>query len=108
LDAGQYKVAALDLDRTSQAGWFDDLRAEIELCDVVIALLSGDRDSKHDLVEWVAKGAERPVIHVIAGGEGTPSSHRGGSQILAAADGLWLGVLLEQLKQVRAGIDMRE
>ena len=107
LDAGQYRVAALDLDRASQAGWFDDLRAEIELCDVVIALRSGDRDSKHDLVDWVAKGAERTVIHVVAGREGTSVSHRVGSQIFAAEDELWLGVLLEQLKQVRAGIDMR-
>src|ERR1035441_9737046 len=51
LDAGQYRVTALDLDRASQAGWFDDLRAEIELCDVVIALRSGDRDRTHDRSE---------------------------------------------------------
>jgi hypothetical protein len=97
-----------DLDRASQAGGIDDLRAGIELCDVVIALLSGERDRRHDLVEWVAKGAERTVIHVLAGHEGTPVSHREGAQIFAAPDELWLGVLLEQLQQVRAGIDMRE
>ena len=108
LDAGQYRVTVLDLDRDSQAGWFDELRAEIEISDVVIALGSGDRDRRHDLVEWVAKGAERTVIHVLAGHEGTPVSHREGAQIFAASDELWLGVLLEQLQQVRAGIDMRE
>src|ERR1017187_2438823 len=99
LDAGQYRVTAFDLDRAPQAGWFDDLRAGIELCGVVIALSSGDRDSRHDLVEWVAKGAQRKVIQVLAIDEGTPSSKR---------HELWLGVLLEQLQQVRAGIDMRE
>jgi hypothetical protein len=47
----------------------------------------------------VAKGAQRKVIQVLAIDEGTPSSER---------HELWLGVLLEQLQQVRAGIDMRE
>ena len=74
---------------------------------MVVALRSGDRDSKHDLIEWVAKGAERKVIRVLAGHHGTPASHRGGAPILATPDELWLGVLLEQLQQVRAAIDMR-
>jgi hypothetical protein len=108
LDAGRYRVTPFDLDRSPQAGWFDDLRAGIELCDVVIALRTGDRDSQHDLVEWVAKGAQRKVIQVLAGDQGTPPSQPGAAPILAAPDELWLAVLLEQLQQVRAGIDMRE
>ena len=108
LDAGQYRVTALDLDRASQAGWFDDLRAGIELCDVVIDLGSGERDGEHDLIEWVAKGADRTLIRVVVGHHGLPSSHRRGVPIIAAPDEQWLGVLLQQLQQVRAAIDVRE
>ncbi len=107
LDAGQYRVAALDLDRSSQAGWFDDLRAGIELCDVVIDLESDGRDGNHDLIEWVAKGAGRKVVRVLAGQHGASTPLGGGAPILTAPDDLWLGLLLQQLQRVRAATDMR-
>jgi hypothetical protein len=105
LGSSHYKVITLDLGRASQAGWFDDLRARIELCDVVILMISNSY-GEHDLIEWVAKSAQRRIIPVLVGSARIPNSTSGGTSILATADEFWLELLLQRLEDIRVGIDL--
>lgn len=104
LSASHYILEAFDLSRVSQAGWFDELRAQIELCDVVVAVIGGTSHREHNLVKAVAANAQRKVIWLIAGLPGIPTSLAVGAVMLTTADELWLGSLVEQLEQIRLAV----
>ena len=106
LSSIQYRMTAVDLGRTSQAGWFDDLRAQVELCDVVILVANRNFGGQHDLIMSVAKCARRRIIIVLDATTPTHSLLFGDAVILSADDEGWVGIVLEQLGEIRTGINL--
>ena len=106
LGAGPYEVTTVDLRGAAQAGWFDKLRAQVELCDVVIPVISGNYPREDALVELVSNIAERKSISVLAGPTLAPSLLATGDLVLTTADELWLVRLLEKLEEIRLALDM--
>jgi len=106
LSCGRYKLTAVELGRASQPGWFDDLWAQIELCDVIILVVNSSYDREHGIIESMAKSAQRRVIRLLDATAPTPFSLSGEPVILSTTDELWLGIVVELLDKIRAEINL--
>jgi hypothetical protein len=102
---GQYEVTRFDLSRTSCAGWFDDLRAQIELSDIVIPVVNGGQDEVHELVESIVKVARRHAIAIVTSQVSALCPFSRGVMV-ETVDRLWLQRLLGHLEEIRGTIDV--
>ena len=99
----EYTVAVIDLARSDQGGWFDNLRAEVELCHVVMCIVGRRHPAEYDLVRAVSERAGKRFLTLLSGGSncGLPNP---ASAISVDGEGLWVIELREKLGEIRSAM----